>query len=134
VTATDVELDDRYGRARATRPRRALIGVIAAVTFAIVLIAWVVWGGLLAPAAQIEAKDLGYADVTDSRVTVQYQVNVVPGTPARCALQALDEGFGIVGWKVVDIPSSPERVRTFATEVRTTMLPVTGLIYRCWLP
>lgn len=99
-----------------------------------VLAAWVVWGGLSGTNAQLETRELGYRDVTATSITVRWEVSVDPGSEVSCALQALNESFGIVGWKIVDLPASSERTRVFEESLRTAEQPVTGLPYRCWLP
>jgi hypothetical protein len=101
--------------------------------FVAVVLAWVVWAGLLGGSADMEVVDVGHKVVDDSLVQVRYQLTVEPGRTASCAAQALNSTFGIVGWKVVDVPASEKRTRILAVDVRTTELSVTGLIYRCWL-
>jgi len=130
---TATELDRRYGRTRgnARRTRGILIGAVVA--FVAVLVAWLVWGGLLGENSDFEVIDTGHTVIDDTLVDVRYQLTVEPGTAMRCALQAQNSTFAIVGWNVVDVPASDRRVRTLGAEIRTTELAVTGLIYRCWL-
>jgi len=92
-----------------------------------------VWGGLLGAPAQFEANDTGHTVISDSEVSVSWEFTVPPGTPAKCAIQALNSSFGIVGWRIVDVPPSSTRTRDLTETVRTTELAVSGLIYRCWL-
>jgi hypothetical protein len=127
------DLDARYGRTRSTKRRTRIVVIGAAVAFAIVFALWLVWGGLLGAPAQLEANDTGHAIVSDSEVSVSWEFTVPPGTPAKCAVQALNSSFGIVGWKIVDVPASATRTRDLTETVRTTELAVSGLIYRCWL-
>jgi hypothetical protein len=128
-----VDLDARYGRTRSSRLRTRWVVVASAIAFALVFTLWLVWGGLLGSPAQFEANDTGHTIVSDSEVSVSWEFSVTPGTPAKCALQALNSTFGIVGWKIVDVPASPERTRKLTGTLRTTELAVSGLIYRCWL-
>ena len=58
---------------------------------------------------------------------------MAPGTTASCALEALNEKYAVIGWKIVELPASSERTRSFTDVVRTSEPAVTGLIYRCWL-
>ena len=127
------DLDARYGRTPSSRRRTVWVAAIAAVAFAIVFVAWLIWGGLLEAPAQFEARDAGHELVSDAEVSVTWQFSVEPGTTASCAVQALDERFAIVGWKVVDVPASEQRTRMLTETLRTTEQAVTGLIYRCWL-
>ena len=126
-------LDERYGRTPALSRRRRVIAIIVAGAFALVFGAWLVWAGLLGDTAAIEFRDVGHEIVDDSLVRVTWQVTVEPNTAVGCAVEALNESFSVVGWKVIDVGASEQRTRTFTEEVRTSELAVTGLIYRCWL-
>jgi uncharacterized protein DUF4307 len=126
-------LDSRYGRTPERRRRTRLIGVIAAAGVLLAVAAWVVWVGLLGPSASLGSRDLGYVLHGDTGVEVRYEVTMDGGQTASCALQALNGDFGIVGWKVVDIPAAQKGTRQFRETLRTSEQAVTGLIYRCWL-
>lgn len=130
---TSPDLDARYGRSPSSTRRTRIVVIGAAVAFAVVFVAWLVWGGLFGAPAQLEARDTGHEIVSDSLVSVQWELTLEPGTDARCAVQALNSTFAIIGWKVVDVPASDQRTRQFSESVLTTEQAVTGLIYRCWL-
>lgn len=130
---TPSPLDERYGRTPKAARRTMGIVVASGVAFVIVFVAWVVWGGLLEAPAQFEARDSAHEIVSEHEVRVQWEFNVTPGTPAKCAVQALNSTFGIVGWKVIDVPVSDKQTQVLTESVRTTELAVTGLIYQCWL-
>ena len=108
------DLDARYGRtARSSQAAPAGSRSARASLFAVVFGAWLWWGGVLGAPAQFEAQDIASRHpVPDARSSVTWQVTIEPGTPAKCALQALNEHFGIVGWNVVDIPASDVRTRS----------------------
>ena len=127
------DLDARYGRTRSSKYRTRVVVVASALAFAVVFVAWLVWGGLLGAPAQFQAVDTAHKIVDSETVDVTWQFTVEPGTDARCAVQALNSTFAIVGWKVVDVPASSVRTRDFTERLLTTEPAVTGLIYRCWL-
>ncbi len=127
-------LDQRYGRTPRDGRRVRTVSIMSAVAFVGVFAAWVVWGGLSGTSSTLEVRELGYLDVTESSVTVQWEVSVEPGVEVSCALQALNGSFGIVGWRIVELGASEQRTRQFAESLRTSERPVTGLPYRCWLP
>jgi hypothetical protein len=131
--AERVDLDARYGRTPASRRRTRLTVIASALAFVAVFTAWLVWGGLLGSPAQFEAKDTGHSIESDSLTSVRWNFTVEPGTAARCAVQALNSTFAIVGWKIVDLPAAEARTREFTETLITTEQAVTGLIYRCWL-
>jgi Domain of unknown function (DUF4307) len=130
---SDDALAERYGRGPVRRGRNRWWFAAAVGAFAIVFGAWLWWGGLLSPAAQLEARNAGYEVVDDRTVTVEWRLTVDPGTPTKCAVQALNAAFGVVGWKIVDVPPGEERTRLLTEQLQTTERAETGLIYRCWL-
>jgi hypothetical protein len=127
------ELETRYGRTPARRKRERLFLWIGAAVFVVVLAAWVVWAGLDGSKPTIETQDIGYSVNDEHSVTVRFQVSVPTGTATSCAVEALNETFTVVGWKVIDLPPSDQYTRSFTEDVRTSELSTTGLIYRCWL-
>ena len=127
------DLDARYGRTASSSKRTRRIAIGAGILFVLVFGAWLWWGGLLGSPAQFEARDTGHEIVSSSEVSVTWQFTAEPGTSAKCALQALNKQYSIVGWIVVDIPASDDRIRSFTETLRTAEPAATGLIYRCWL-
>jgi hypothetical protein len=126
-------IDARYGRTPQRRRRTRLVAILAGAGVLVVVVAWVLWVGLFGAQSGLGSRDLGYALDGDSAIEVRYEVTMDAGSSASCALQALNSDFGIVGWKVVDIPVSEKGTQQFRETLRTTEPAVTGLIYRCWL-
>ncbi len=127
-------LDARYGRTRARRTRDRLLLVGGAVVVAIVLVAWVVWAGLDGRRPTVEATDTGHRLMNEQRaVEVSWTLSVPPGNDTACIVQALDEDFTVVGWRVIEIPASDRHLREFTEVVRVAREANTGLISRCWL-
>jgi hypothetical protein len=134
MTETQTRLDERYGRtARSSRTNRA-IGVVTVVGFTVVLGAWLWWGGVLETPSQLQYRDVAHTIVDETEVSVTYEITAAPGTTATCAVQALNASYGIVGWRIVEIPASDRWTRVFDTTLRTSEPAVTGLLYECWLP
>lgn len=129
----DSHVAQRYGHTSANRRRRLTLGIAAGVAVLLVVVAWVVWVGLFSPTASLETRDTGYVTRSDATVDIRFEVTTAPGTPVSCALQALNEQFAIVGWKIVDLPGVDVHTRSVVENVRVTEPAVTGLIYRCWL-
>jgi len=124
----------RYGRTRANRTRDRLLLIAASAFAAIVLVAWVVWAGLDGQKPQIEVTDTGHHLINDERaVEVSWNLSVPPGNDTACIVQALNEDFTVVGWKVIEVPASTLHIRSFTETVRVAQEANTGLIYRCWL-
>lgn len=128
------ELQARYGRTKRSRRRQVGILIGAAVAFALVFTAWVVWAGFDGTRPVIEFRNTGHTLHNDQRVVeVEWNMSVPTGREAACAVQALNESFVVVGWKVITIPPSESYTRSFTETVRTAQEANTGLIYRCWL-
>jgi len=132
--STAARLDARYGRSPDRRRRLRLLGWTAGVAVIVVSLLWVVFVAFDGDGSKLEARDTGYEIVDDRAVDVQYTISTEPGTPVRCAVQALNNVQAIIGWKVVDLPPTEARSTTYTTSLATTERAVTGLIYRCWLP
>ena len=126
-------IQSRYGRTttRKRRDRRILWGLGG--IFVLVLGAWVMWTGLDGASTQIEARDIGHTIIDEHSVSVSFEVALPVNRTASCAVQALNESYSVVGWKIIDLPPSTLYNRSFTEVLRTTDLSNTGLIYQCWL-
>jgi hypothetical protein len=121
-------LEDRYGRRTSPRTRLLVIGAIAAV-----VLAAVGWFGWAAYSSRDSAtgEDIGFHVLSDSTVTVTFDVTKPKDKSASCTVQALDSGFDVVGTSQVTIgPSRQSVVRTTAT-VRTTNRATAGQVGTC---
>lgn len=125
---TALELDERYGRTR-RQPLLWIIGIILAV--AVVAVAG--WMTVSQSMNSVDADDLGYEVVDEHTVTVRFQVTGGQGKDVACALEALDEEFGIVGWKIVEIPASDRHMQQLSETVPTVSEATTGLVNSCWV-
>ena len=89
------------------------------------------WLALANTVGQVTWVDTGYRDVTSSSVTVDFDVHRAPGVQVTCTVKALDQAFGVVGLRTVDVPASSERAIHQRVTVRTTSRPVTGIVKEC---
>jgi hypothetical protein len=131
VSASD--LNARYGRTVNRRRRNIIFAVCFGGAIVIVFGAWAIWVGLFQPSAAVEFTDVGNSAVASNKIQVRWELSVNTGTKTECAIQALDQNFGIVGWKIVTLPPSNTRSRTFTSVVQTAQPAVSGNIYQCWL-
>ncbi|HEU0205542.1 MAG TPA: DUF4307 domain-containing protein [Pseudolysinimonas sp.] len=113
--------------------RARWLAVIVGGGVAVVVIAWVLWAGLLGRTASIETQDIGATVIDASTIDLREQVTVDPGTRVTCSFEALDTKFAIVGWKVVQLPPVSERNRVVTERLRTSAPAESGLIGSCWL-
>ncbi len=126
-------LAERYGRTKKRSRRTLVLAIGFGAAIVVVFGAWAIWVGLFQPTADVEYQDVGNSAVSSDQIMVRWQLSVDTGKATTCAVQALDANFGIVGWKIVSIPASDTRSRTFSSVVRTAQPAVSGLIYQCWL-
>lgn len=131
--AAATAVDNRYGRTKTSRKRDRLLLALGAAGISVVVVSWVIWAGLDGSNPQIEATNLSHEIVENERaVDVTWRLSLPPGLESACIVEALNEDFTVVGWKVVEIPASEQHLRTFTERVRVAQPPNTGLIYECW--
>ena len=133
--STENTLADRYGRSANPRgPIRRNLNVI--IPSIVIIIGLVIWGAstdVLGFCPKAEVRDLGYSNLTDSSVTVKFELTATPGREVACAVQAQNTAFAIVGWKVFVYPPSTQRIRDIEETIKTSQPATTGLVYQCWL-
>lgn len=125
---TALELDERYGRTR----RRRLPWIIG-IAVAAVLVGAFGWMIVAQAMDSVDTDDLGFEVVDEHSVTVRFQITGGQGKDVACAVEALDEEFGIVGWKIVEIPASDEHLQQVSATVPTVSEATTGLVNSCWV-
>ena len=120
-------LASRYGKAApdAKKTRRRLIAFAAVLVS--LFIGWAIWVAA-SGANEIKHQVLGYEVLSEGQTSVKFSVQS-PAGAAKCAIQVLNQGFAVVGYKQVQVPASGE----YETFVNTTELGVTGLVDKCWL-
>ncbi|MEY2698804.1 MAG: hypothetical protein RL720_760 [Actinomycetota bacterium] len=133
--STENTLDDRYGRSSKPRGplRRNLSVIIPSVVIIVGLVIWAATTDVLGFGPSVETRDLGFKDLTESSITVEFELTATPGHEVACAIQAQNTSFAIVGWKVFIYPPSEQRIRDITETIKTSQLATTGLVYQCWL-
>jgi len=127
---TQAVLDDRYGRGGSRRRRRAAWAAVIAV--AVLVVGWFGWYTLTNPENGVAADATSFR-LEERSVTVDFQLTAPAGTTVACAIEALDEDYGVVGWKIVEIPASDAHVRAFTEVVPLVAEATTGLVNDCWV-
>lgn len=102
-----------------------------AIALIIVIIAG--WMTIAQSMGSVDADDLGYEVVDEHSVTVRFQVTATQNKDLVCAVEALDEEFGVVGWKIVQIPAGDSHMQQLSTTVPTVSEATTGLVNNCWV-
>lgn len=132
MTTTQDLLDERYGRRRSTRSRRAawiVFGAVVAVALA--GLTWLTWANA---AGAVVADVTAFEVVDEHRVTLTFQVTAPAESAFACALEAQDVEHGVVGWRVVEYPASSSPVQAFTEAIPTLARATTGLVNSCWVP
>ncbi|CAG7613933.1 DUF4307 domain-containing protein [Leucobacter soli] len=124
-------LDERYGRTRQRGIDRRVGWTLASA--AVLLGTVVLFFSNWETAAGIEAKVVHY-EVRDSRtVALDFDVTAPAGAPVACAIEALSESFATVGWRVLELPPSEQRTRSFTETITTTYPGTTARVHSCWI-
>ncbi len=122
------ELDERYGRTG----RRPLPWIIGGVIVAAVIVAFG-WMTVASQMNAVDADDLGFTVVDAHSVDLQFQFTAPRGEDVVCAVEALDVEFGVVGWKIVEIPGSEQHTQGVHVSIPTVAEATTGLVKSCWV-
>ncbi|MDA4895591.1 MULTISPECIES: DUF4307 domain-containing protein [Microbacterium] len=125
---TPAQLDERYGRTRRGRLPWIIGGALAAIV--IVVAGWIT---VRSTADQVDVTGTGFEVLDEHAVTVSFQITAPRDRDVHCIVEAQDEEFGIVGWRVLDYPASAEHSRAFTEKVPTVGLATTGLVNTCWV-
>ena len=94
-----------------------------------IIVAVIVWFAL-ASANALTAETTHYSNVTDSQITVRYDVHRPDGAAVRCTIEAQDTRHGRVGTITDDVPAGPTSVNRTVT-VRTSARAVVGVVSSC---
>ncbi|QNA92189.1 MULTISPECIES: DUF4307 domain-containing protein [unclassified Microbacterium] len=125
---TAQELDERYGRTRRRRTPWIIGGAVA-----LLLVGAFGWMTVAQSMSSVDADDLGFTLVDEHSVDVSFQVTGVQGKAVVCALEALDEEFGVVGWKIVEIEAGDSHSQARSVTIPTVSEATTGLVNACWV-
>ncbi|UTT51835.1 DUF4307 domain-containing protein [Microbacterium maritypicum] len=125
---TAQELDERYGRTRRRRAPWIIGGAIA-----LLIIGAFSWMTVAQSMASVDADDLGFELVDEHSVNITFQVTGVQGKDVVCAVEALDEEFGVVGWKIVKIEAGDSHSQARSVTIPTVSEATTGLVNTCWV-
>ena len=127
---------ERYGRSPAQLRRKRLMVIISGSTSAILLVAFLVWVSV-SSATKLDPKTTAYELLGTGEVTVTFSLLKPANSTVICALKALKQDYGTVGYKQVTLAgdksmnASPVEVTKKVT-LRTTEQAVTGLVDKCW--
>ena len=122
------ELDERYGRTGRRRLPWIIGGALA--TVLVVALGWMIVVGEM---STVSADDVGFTVTDEHSVDLRFQYTAPQGSDVSCVVQALDEEFGVVGWKIVEIPAAEAHTSAFDVTIPTVAAATTGLEKSCWV-
>ena len=125
---TPEQLDERYGRTRTRRTPWIIAGVVA-----LLGVGAYGWMTVAQSMNSVDADDLGFDLVDEHTVDVRFQISGAQGKDVVCIVEALDEEFGVVGWKVIELPASDSHSTAHAATIPTVSAETTGLVNTCWV-
>lgn len=91
----------------------------------------ITWFGLTATRGQITADVTAYKVISDSEITLDYDVHRPTGTAITCVLTALDSRYGRVGTLTERIPGADQRSTHRSVTIRTGARAVTAVVDSC---
>ncbi len=118
-------ISQRYGRKPSNR--KAL--VIAGSTLVGIFLIWAIWVAIAG--VQPTAKTVAYEVKANNQVTITFAVTKPKESIVSCAVQALKQDYGIVGYTEVHYPAGSDYLTDTVT-LTTTEPAVTGLVDHCW--
>lgn len=122
-------LAQRYGkRAKLSKTRWIWISVVG--------IALMMVGVLFASIANynpVQSQDVGFSVKDPTQVVLDFELTKPQDATAVCSVEALNEQFGQVGYKIIEIgPQETAKVR-LSVSINTTELATTALVDECRL-
>lgn len=131
---TSSVLSSRYGRTRRRRLRDRWLLVGGAVLVVVAITSWGVWSNWGQDSQTSVISSTAAYSIPDAyHVTLHFTIDAPANKPVTCALEAMNEQFAIVGWKIQAFPPAPRGTMTYTQTLLTTQQSVTGLINNCWL-
>lgn len=121
----------RYGRRRDGKRHVAVPTLLAAVLITVLVLASVKLYRQYGDPTY-DAQVIRYTGITDSRVTVDFQVTVPPGGSAICLLRARSYQGAEVGRRTVTVTATDgARQATGSEQIPTSARPFIGEVLRC---
>lgn len=130
------QIAERYGRGPSQNARNRTGVIITATVLGLLFVIWMIWVTITG-ANQLSPKTTAYELLGSGKVNVTFTVVKPANATLICALKALKQDYGIVGYKEVTLSGNGSQDST-AVEVAqkvtfsTTEQAVTGLVDKCW--
>lgn len=130
MTQTTSELlEKRYGQKPAgNKLRNTLLA-----TFGVVLLTAAAAYFGFANYSPVSYNDIGYRVLSNTSIEIDFEVSKPIDASVICSIQALNNSYGVVGWKQVEIGPTETKTSAITVTLVTTEAAVTGLVDDCKL-
>ncbi len=124
-------MQDRYGTKPHSEKRRRLIVIALGSALLLLFLIWAI-SSITASETGFKTQTLGYTIVFDQQATIRVHVESPQGIdrPATCAVQVLNEGYAVVGYREITLPAKFSG--DIEIKVNTSKLGVSGSLDKCW--
>lgn len=122
-------LADRYGVKR--RSRLGKRGRVIAASSGVAVMVAATWWFSTSNFNPVSYEVVSFQVVDEWQVRVEFEVSAPIGTELSCDLQGMDQSFGVVGHKTVNLAASTKEVARFAVDMRTSAKAVTAVVEMC---
>ena len=122
-------LASRYGKKGSPNKKRNT--VLASIGVAILTIGAAYFG--FANYNPVSFKDVGFRVISNIKTEIDFEITKPTDSTATCELEALNNAFGVIGYKEVLIEASTTQTTRHTATVITTEKAVTGLVANCTL-
>jgi hypothetical protein len=130
------QIAERYGRGPSQTARNRIGVIITATVLGLLFAIWMIWVTITG-SNQLNPKTTAYELLGSGQVKVTFTVVKPANATVICAVKALKQDYGIVGYKEVAMPGDASE-NGAALELSqkvtfsTTEQAVTGLVDKCW--
>lgn len=76
---------------------------------------------------------VGFTVADESSILIDFKMTKTPEATVTCAVQALNEGYAVVGWDYVTVGPGDASITYHRAEVNTVSLATTGSVHTCWV-
>jgi hypothetical protein len=125
-------LANRYGKSPAKTRNQRVFWVSVGAGLLVTFFVWSFAVNFAAP-AKLSANVQSFSVIDKFQTRVTIKVANPTGRDGYCAVNVLDSGFGVVGYKTMTVAGGLGSAPTIDAAINTTNLGVSATVDRCWL-
>jgi hypothetical protein len=124
-------LANRYGKSPTKTRKQRVFWVSVGAALLVTFFAWSFAVNFAAP-AKLSATMQSFSVINEAQTQVTINVANPTNQDGYCTVNVLDSGFGVVGYKTLQVAGSLGGSPTIKAAINTTNLGVSATIDRCW--